>query len=63
MRYIILTGLLTLVYAALVLLAIQVLRFDTPTAAAGATVAAALVFNLPRRRLQKTLRRRYHRPA
>jgi hypothetical protein len=63
MRYIILTGLLTLVYVALVVLATQVLRFQTPTALAGATVAAALLFNLPRRRLQRTLRRRYHRPA
>jgi hypothetical protein len=26
-------------------------------------VAAALLFNLPRRRLQRGLNRRYHRPA
>lgn len=58
-----LTGLLTLVYAALVLLAIQVLRFHAPAAVAAATVAAALMFNLPRRRLQRAVRRRYHRPA
>ena len=63
MRYIFLTGLLTLVYVALVLLTIQVLRFSSPSAVAAATVAAALLFNLPRRRLQRAVRRRYHRPA
>jgi len=57
------TGLLTVAYAALVLLATQVLRFQTPVAVAAATVAAALLFNLPRRRLQRALNRRYHRPA
>jgi hypothetical protein len=57
------TGLLTLAYVALVLLATQVLRFQTPVAVAAATVAAALLFNLPRRRLQRAVRRRYHRPA
>jgi hypothetical protein len=63
MRYIFLTGLLTLVYVALVLVATQVLRFQTPLAMAAATVAAALLFNLPRRRLQRAVSRRYHRPA
>jgi hypothetical protein len=63
MRYIFLTGLLTLVYAALVLIATQVLRFHTPVAVAAATLAAALLFNLPRRRLQQAVNRRYHRPA
>jgi len=57
------TGLLTVAYAALVLLATQVVRFQTPVAVAAATVAAALLFNLPRRRLQRALNRRYHRPA
>jgi hypothetical protein len=57
------TGLLTAVYAALVVLATQVLAFHTPVAVAAATVAAALLFNLPRRRLQRAVRRRYHRPA
>jgi hypothetical protein len=46
-----------------VVLATQVLRFQTPVAVAAATVAAALLFNLPRRRLQRAVRRRYHRPA
>jgi len=63
MRYTLITGLLTLVYAALVLLTIQVLRFQTPLAVAAATVVAALLFNLPRRRLQRVVNRRYHRPA
>ena len=63
MRYILLTGVLTLVYVALVVLATQVLAFDSPVAVAAATVAAALLFNLPRRRVQRVLNRRYHRPA
>jgi hypothetical protein len=63
MRYILLTGLLTLVYVALVVLATQVLAFRGPVAVAAATVAAALVFNLPRRRLQRAVNRRYHHPA
>jgi hypothetical protein len=63
MRYILLTGLLTLVYVALVILATQMLAFHTPVAMAAATVAAALLFNLPRRRLQRGVNRRYHRPA
>lgn len=57
------TGLLTLAYAALVVLATQVLAFQTPLAVAAATVAAALLFNLPRRRLQRAVNRRYRRPA
>jgi hypothetical protein len=63
MRYILLTGLLTLVYVALVVLATQLFTFHTPVAVAAATVAGALVFNLPRRRLQRVVNRRYHRPA
>ena len=53
MRYILLTGVLTLVYVALVVLATQVLSFHTPVAVGAATVAAALLFNLPRRHLQR----------
>jgi hypothetical protein len=63
MRYILLTGLLTLVYVALVIVATQALRFQTPLAMAAATVAAALLFNLPRRRLQRAVSRRYRHPA
>jgi hypothetical protein len=57
------TGLLTLAYVALVVLAIQVMAFHSPIALAAATLTAALVFNLPRRRLQRAVNRRYHRPA
>jgi hypothetical protein len=58
-----LTGLLALVYIGLVVLATQVLRFHTPLAVAATTVAAALLFNLPRRYLQRAVARRYHHPA
>jgi hypothetical protein len=63
MRYIFLTGLLTLVYVALVVLATQVLRLQTPAILAAVTIVAALLFNLPRRYLQRAIARRYHRPA
>jgi hypothetical protein len=63
MRYIFLTGLLTLIYVALVVLATQVVAVHTLVAVAGVTVVAALVFNLPRRRLQRAVNRRYHHPA
>jgi drug/metabolite transporter (DMT)-like permease len=63
MRYILLTVVLTLVYVAMVVLATQVLPYHTPVALAAATLAAALVFNLPRRRLQRAVSRRYHHPA
>ncbi len=58
-----LTGLLTAVYVALVILTTQVLSFHTPAIVAAVTVAAALLFNLPRRYLQRAVARRYHRPA
>ena len=57
------TGLLTVVYAALVLLASQVLNFHSPVAEAAFALAAAVLFNLPRRRLQRGVNRRFHRPA
>ena len=63
MRYTLLTGLLTLVYVTLVVLATQVMAFNSPVAVGATTVAAALVFNLPRRRLQRAVNRRYHHPA
>ena len=63
MRYIFLTGLLTLVYVALVVLATQVLRLQTPAILAAVTIVAALLFNLPRRYLQRAVARRYHRRA
>ena len=57
------TGLLTVVYVALVVLATQMLAFHSTAIVAVVTVAAALLFNLPRRRLQRAVRRRYRRPA
>ena len=57
------TGLLTVVYVALVVLATQMLAFHSTAIVAVATVAAALLFNLPRRRLQQLVNRRYHHPA
>jgi hypothetical protein len=57
------TGLLTAVYVALVVLSIQVLSFHTPAIIAAETVVAALLFNLPRRYLQRAVARRYHRPV
>ena len=63
MGYILITGLLTLAYVALVLLTTQMLAFHAPLVVAAATVATALLFNLPRRRLQRAVRRRYHHPA
>ena len=44
-------------------LATQVLALHTPVALAAVTAVAALMFNLPRRRLQRAVRRRYHHPA
>jgi hypothetical protein len=63
MRYVLITGLLTFVYVALVVLAVQVLALHAPLAEVAATAVAALLFNLPRRRLQRAVNRRYHRPA
>jgi len=56
-------GLLTVVYVALVVLATQMLAFHSTAIVAVVTVAAALLFNLPRRRLQQLVNRRYHHPA
>jgi hypothetical protein len=63
MRYALMTGLLTVTYAVLVLLATQVFRFHTPVALAASTVTAAVLFNLPRRRLQRAVNRRFHHMA
>jgi hypothetical protein len=63
MRYALMTGLLTVAYAGLVLLATQVLSFHTPVAVAASTLTAAVLFNLPRRRLQRAVNRRFHRLA
>jgi hypothetical protein len=61
LAYAIVTGLLVGVYAGLVLLATQVLRFHTAVAVAAATLAAAALFNPVRRRIQRVVDRRFNR--
>jgi len=61
LAYAIVTGLLVGVYAGLVLLATQVLRFSSPVAVAAATLAAAALFNPVRRRVQRAVDRRFNR--
>jgi hypothetical protein len=63
MRHTLITGLLTVTYAGLVLLATQVFALHTPAAVTAATLTAAVLFNLPRRRLQRAVNRRFHRLA
>ena len=62
MRYM-MTGLLTVAYVAAVMLTIMVLRFATPMSVIASTLVVAALFNLPRRRLQRTVNRRFHRAA
>jgi hypothetical protein len=61
LAYAIVTGLLVGVYAGLVLLATQVLRFHSTVAVAAATLAAAALFNPVRRRVQRVVDRRFNR--
>ena len=62
LAYAIVTGLLVGVYAGIVLLATEVLRFHRSTVAvAVATLAAAALFNPVRRRVQKVVDRRFNR--
>jgi hypothetical protein len=61
LAYAIVTGLLAGIYAGLVLLATQVLRFSSPVAVAAATLAAAALFSPMRRRVQRTVDRRFNR--
>jgi len=55
------TGLLTVAYAGLVMLATQMFTFHTPAAVAACALTVAVLFNLPRRRLQRAVNRRFHR--
>src|SRR5439155_16286335 len=61
LAYAIVTGLLAGIYAGLVLLATQVLRFSSPVAIAAATLAAAALFSPMRRRVQRIVDRRVNR--
>jgi len=61
LAYAIVTGLLIGVYAGLVLLAEQVLRFSSPVAVAASTLAAAAMFAPVRRRVQHAVDRRFNR--
>ena len=61
LAYALVTGLLVGVYAGLVLLATQVLRFSSPVAVAASTLAAAALFNPVRRRVQRAVDRRFNR--
>ncbi len=61
LAYAIVTGLLAGLYAGLVLLATQVLRFHSTVAVAAATLVAAALFNPLRRRVQQMVDRRFNR--
>jgi len=61
LAYAIITGVLVGVYAGLVLLATQVLRFHSSVAVAVSTLAAAALFNPVRRRVQHAVDRRFNR--
>jgi len=61
LAYAIVTGLLAGIYAGLVLLATQVLRFSSPVAVAASTLVAAALFTPVRRRVQHGVDRRFNR--
>ncbi len=61
LAYALVTGLLVGVYAGLVLLATEALRFSSSVAVAAATLAAAALFNPVRRRVQRVVDRRFNR--
>jgi hypothetical protein len=61
LAYAIVTGLLVGIYAGLVLLATQVLKFHSTVAVAASTLVAAALFNPVRRRVQHAVDRRFNR--
>ena len=61
LAYTLVTGLLVGVYAGLVLLAIQVLRFSSPVAVAASTLVAAALFAPVRSKVQRAVDRRFNR--
>jgi hypothetical protein len=61
LAYAIVTGLLVGVYAGLVLLATQVLKFHSTVAVAASTLVVAALFNPIRRRVQHAVDRRFNR--
>jgi hypothetical protein len=61
LAYALVTGLLVGVYAGLVLLAIQVLRFSSPVAVAASTLVAAALFAPVRGKVQRAVDRRFNR--
>jgi hypothetical protein len=61
LAYALVTGLLVGVYAGLVLLATEVLRFSSSVSVAAATLAAAALFSPVRRRVQRLVDRRFNR--
>jgi hypothetical protein len=61
LAYALITGLLAGVYAGIVLLVTQVMSITSTVAVAGATLAAAALFNPLRRRVQRIVDRRFNR--
>ncbi|MBV9793570.1 MAG: hypothetical protein JO016_06475 [Actinobacteria bacterium] len=61
LAYTLVTGLLVGVYVGVVLLTTEVLRFSSPIAVAASTLIAAALFTPLRRRVQRTVDRRFNR--